>query len=259
VEHKEAIPILNPVIDNNSYPTDEFKILPTLYSVLDDKKVCLANQITWQVWSTELELNVRNISMGKPAEKNPNEFLIKKDNVIEMIRKSNSSDCPLLFSYKEEICDLIQSSDFVFFKPIGKDLIPIKFASIESKPVIVMGTICSDTIFNNVNTLLNTPKKRASAFIQKNVLPELLEKDIFYFIRNTPFEYIGLVYIYGNRNFIDEDDILSSTESLCIVISLKDYSPFIKRELSQEEFLKKCFVFLKSEGSNFIKVELVLN
>lgn len=254
VEHNETVPILNPVIDNHPYPTDESKILPTLYSVLDDDRFYFTDVIMWHLWSLYLE-------HPEVAKKKPDEFLIKKDNVIEMLNRINSSDYPLLFSYKKEIVNLIQGLDFDFLNRNDvndKEKIPIRFASLESKPVIIIGNICSDVIFNNVNTLLNTPKKRASAFIQKKVLPDLLNAAIISSLYNTDFKYIGLVYIYGNRNFVNEE-IYSSAESLCIVIPLKDYSSFAKRELSQEEFLKKCLVFLKSEGANFIKVELVLD
>lgn len=239
--------------------TDESKILPTLYSVLDDK-IYINDCATWLQRSLTLNLIALELELHGKTIRNSDEFLTKKDDVVEMIYRSNP-DHSLLFSYKEEISDLIQSFDFVFVKrekSTDKAMIPIRFASLEDKPVIMIGSICSDIVFNNVNTLLNTPKKRASAFTQKEVLPELLKKDLFHSIRNTPFEYVGLVYIYGNKNFINKNDI-GFPESLCVVISLGNYSSFIKRELSQEEFSKKCFVFLKSEGPNFIKVELTLD
>ena len=78
------------------------------------------------------------------------------------------------------------------------------------------------------------------------------------------FGYLGLVFVYGNRNFVREGDVFAS-ESLCLVMSAQDFAAFAQRELSQEALLRNSSVFLavgdpfKSvDEYKFIKVELTL-
>lgn len=248
-------------IGQNNFRNDKSNELPNFID-----KGYLSDDVIMLGWI--LELNKKG---GSAAEmKEESDFFIKKNDIIEMIEQVDSN-YPLLLEHKKEIIDLLDNSSFVFFKRdsyidkkqtplkgLTKILLPINFTTLNNKSVLMIGSIYSNVVFNNVNVLLNTPKKRASTFIQKEILPEILNENLSSSISDLNFKYIGLVYLYGNKNFIEEYSYISQ-ESLCIVIPLREYSGFIKRELSQEEFLKKCFVYLKSEGTNFIKVELTLN
>jgi hypothetical protein len=68
---------------------------------------------------------------------------------------------------------------------------------------------------------------------------------------------VGLIFVYGNSNFVRDRD-MPDAESLCLVLSTRDFATFINREQSQEALVRNSAVFLASEGPQFVRVELTL-
>ncbi|MFH0982157.1 MAG: hypothetical protein V2A79_11520 [Planctomycetota bacterium] len=134
---------------------------------------------------------------------------------------------------------------------------PVCFTLNNDRPALLIGSVASDTIFNDINQSLNTPKKRAAAFMQGEILPVLMKSRLSDRLRSAKLEYFGVVFVYGHKNFVREH-ASAFPESLCLVMSTRDYVAFVDKELSQEALLKNSSVFLAAEGPSFIRVELVL-
>ncbi len=257
---------------------EAIKALPALQTALDDQQYVSARG-QWMNWS----LDMRLISLGEKPKKDPNECLIGKAEVLRRVRAADarSSSVPLsypdivsdglylgdvrsspvLLSYRDEILDIVESLDWAVYiiNPEARkaDDMPIRFAAHQNQPALLLGIVFSDTTFNNVNQAVNTPKKRAAAFAQKEVLPRLLKSRLTDRLRAAQFAYVGLIFVYGNENLVKETDFAMS-ESLCLVISTRDLVAFVNRELSQEALVKNAAVFLASGGPRFVRVELTV-
>ena len=211
----------------------------------------------WIFWYLAME----NISLGGKPEKDPNDCLIGKAEVIRRIQAADARSSPVLLSYRDEILDFVENVDWAAYiidpEALKAGDIPIRFATHQNQAVLLLGTVFSDTVFNNANQAMNTPKKRAAAFAQREVLPTLLKSRLTDRLRAAEFGYVGLIFAYGNRNFVT-DEHWAMPESLCLVMSTRDFTAFVNRELSQEALVKNSPVFLASEGPKFVRVELTL-
>jgi hypothetical protein len=182
--------------------------------------------------------------------------------VIKRIQATDANTFPLIVAYRDEILDIIEYVGWswsTYGNPdkSNSEYIPLQFAVHQNSLVIILGTIFSDTVFNNINASVNTPKKRASSFIQKEVFPTLLKTQLPEKLKEAQFGYLGILFIYGNRNFVEEKYV-SSPEVLAIVMSTRDLIDFVNRDVSQEAFLNKSSVYIASETAQLIKVEIAL-
>ncbi len=229
--------------------------LPSLQSGL--QAAIGSNMAEWMIWTLELHLK----ELGS-TQYSPDKHVLQKTEVIKRVQTADSNVFPVIAAYRDEILDIIEYVGWswsIYGKPDKSsiDYIPLQFAMHQNQLVIILGTIFSDTVFNNINASLNTPKKRASSFVQREVLPTLLKTQLPEKLKEARFGYLGILFIYGNRNFIKEEH-MSSSEVLAIVISTRDLVDFVNRDISQEVFLKKSSVYIASETPQLIKVEIVL-
>lgn len=236
--------------------------LPPLHTLLDEK-VYSNQQVAWQIWV----VTMKTISLGGKPSEDPERFQVDRSTVIDRVRSADTTMSPLLLAYRDEMLDIVEWLNWptyvVDHQSASANYVPITFARIQDKLVMIVGTIASETVFNSVNVAMNTPKKRAAAFVQRTVLPNLVKRPITERLRTAKLGYLGLVFVYGNRNFV-QDGVLAS-ESLCLVMSAQDFATFAQRKLSQEALLRNSSVFLavgdpfKSvDEYKFIKVELTL-
>lgn len=202
------------------------------------------------------------VYLSHELDKSTDEFLLNSADVLSRIRKLRYQDnSPIVINYRDEIIELMESvatrwNSYIITDKKSTTAIPLGFAVHKNEPVVIVGTVYSATLYNNVNQLMNTPKKRAAAFLQSDVLPELLAITLPRNLEKTSIRYIALVFSYGNSNFVsDKSDC--SAEVLCIVVSLKDLSAFGAREISQEALVRNSMILLSSE-SGFVRVELEL-
>ena len=236
---------------------EAIKTLPAVQTALEDERYLIA-EVQWVYWY----LFTTAKSHGMKLETDPNMYLIEKSEVMRRIRAADARSSPVLLSYRDEILDFVENVDWATYTADAKRLskaddVPIRFATHQNQPVLLLGALFSDTLFNNANRATNTPKKRAAAFAQKEVLPRLLKSRLTDRFKAARFGYIGLIFVYGNANAARDDDSLRS-ESLCLVVSTRDFAAFVNRELSQEAFVRNSAVFLASEGPGFVRVELTL-
>jgi hypothetical protein len=233
--------------------------LPSLKDILQSSEISnFSDGVTWRIMILSLE----NAEMSPNKKVSLDEYVLPKAEVIKRVKASDINISPLLTAYRDEILDIIEYvgwswSNYGNSDKSNSQYIPLRFAVHQDQLVIILGTIFSDNVYNNINTSLNTPKKRAGYFIQKEVLPAILNTKLPEKLKNARFGYLGMIFVYGNKNFINEEHN-ASPEVLGIVMSTRDLVDFINRELSQEAFLKKSSVFIASETSQFIKVEIVL-
>ena len=237
--------------------------LPSLQDVLQTAKV---NNIPfWKLWEFGLQLYLRGIKLGvrdKEHEDSLKEYLLEKTEIIKRIQAADAGVSPFLIAYRDEILDIIENVEWSWsnvgnIDNSNSNYIPIEFAVYHDELVIMLGTIFTDTVFNNINQSFNTPKKRASYFIQNDVIPSLSKTKLPEKLKNARFGYLGIMFIYGNRNFVKEESS-TSAEALGILISPRDLVDFVNRDISQEAFLSKSSVYIASETSEFIKVEITL-
>jgi hypothetical protein len=231
--------------------------LPSLQAVLDDRKY-ISDRVHWLMWY--LSLKIVSLGGDKP-EHDPSEYQMLREDLTRYVQSVSPSDSPLLVAYRDEILDIMQTLAYPAYvsspdeRKAGQ--VPIRFSNHTGKPVLLLGSVLSDTNFNNVNPSVNTPKKRAASFMQREVLPVLLSSLIPERLKSAQLGYFGITFVYGNSNLVRDKDT-PTPESLCIVLSMRDYVAFVNRELSQESLVKNSLVFLASEGAKFIKVELNL-
>ena len=227
--------------------------LPSLKDVLQKSEISnLKDKVIWSTMITSLEI----AKMKSNKKVSLDEYVLSDTEVIKRV-KANTS--PLITVYRDEILDIIEYIGWSSFGNSDKSdstYIPLRFAVHQEQLVIIIGSIFSDTVFNNINASLNTPKKRASSFIQKEVLPTLLKTQLPEKLKKARFGYLGILFIYGNSNFVKED--MASPEILAIVMSTHDLIDFVNRDLSQEAFVKKSSVYITSGTLQFIKVEITL-
>ncbi len=235
---------------------ETIKALPALQTALDDQQYRSA-RAQWILWS----LGVKLKALGGKPEKDPDEYLVAKAEVIRRVRAADARSSPVLLSFRDEILDFIDNVDWPTYiaDPEASKAgdVPIRFAVHQNQPVLLLGTVFSDTLFNNVNPAMNTPKKRAGAFAQREILPRLLKSRLTERLKAAKFGYVGLIFVYGNSNFVRDRD-MPDAESLCLVLSTRDFATFINREQSQEALVRNSAVFLASEGPQFVRVELTL-
>jgi hypothetical protein len=232
--------------------------LPSLQDVLQSAAISnFGDMVIWANMILSLELEELN-----PNEKvSLDEYVLPKMEVIKRVQTADANISPLLTAYRDEILDVIDYVGWSWSRYGNHDkddsnYIPIKFAVHQNQLVIILGAIFSDKVYNNINSSVNTPKKRASSFIQKEVLPAILNAKLPEKLKNARFGYLGMIFVYGNRNFIEDKHLLP--EILGILISTRDLVDFVNRDLSQEAFLNKSSVYIASETSQFIKVEITL-
>jgi len=236
---------------------DTVRNLPSLQTALDDYRY-IADRTHWLLWYISLEL----VSLGgDPPEHGPWDYQMLPKDLTKYVESVTPSASPILVAYRDEILDIMQTLRYRAYvsspdeRKCGQ--VPIRFANHGGKPVLLIGSVLADTSFNNVNQAMNTPKKRAAAFMQREVLPVLLSGQIPERLKSAQLGYFGIMFVYGNSNFVRDNDT-PTPESLCIVLSMRDYVAFADRELSQESLVKNSQIFLASAGSKFIKVELSL-
>jgi hypothetical protein len=236
--------------------------LPSLQSSLQAD--IRTNMLSWVGWQLGLSLRKEG------EEKDPTKNTLSITDVIKRIHAVDANTSPLLVAYQDEILNIIECvgwSNYGNSDKSNSKYIPLHFAVHQNQLVIILGTIFSETVFNNINSSIITPKKRAAFFIQSDVLPTLLKTRLPEKLKEDRFGYLGILFIYGNKNFI-EKELFSSPEVLGIVMSTRDLVDFINRDLSQEAFLKKSSVFIASpdrqsvyiasETPQLIKVEITL-
>lgn len=227
--------------------------LPALQKVLDGAAA------SDRFWLLSCFLSMQ-LAATKSEQPDLNEYLIDRDEVIGLIEKPGPHKTALVRAYRDEILDLVRNLDCKTYLRNGKSskvgAIPFRFAIFKDEPTLILGTVFSDTQFNNVNQSVNTPKKRAAAFTQRTVLPVLLSCRPTDRLKSTKLPYFGVLFAYAHKNFVKEKDT-PEAELLCIVMATKDFAAFADRDLTQEALLRSAAVFIAS-GPNFVRVELSL-
>lgn len=231
--------------------------LPSLQAVLDDRKYP-EDRAHWLMWYLSLQI----VSLGgDTSEHRPTDYQVLREDVTSFVQSVAPSASPLLVAYRGDILDILETLRYPAYVSSPDERkrkqVPIRFANHAGDPVLLVGSVLSDTTFNRANPGLNTAKKRAASFMQREVLPALLSSRIPERLKSARLAYLGIVFVYGNSNFVRDKDT-PNPESLCIVLSMRDYVAFVNRELSQERLVKNSLVFLASDGPKFVKVELTL-
>lgn len=224
--------------------------LPSVKSQLD--ATYARDRGSWVLWLLSWELR----SMGGKPDRDPEEIEISQERVIASLRGQTAESSPTLTAYRDDIIGLLRSLGYPKYIAYERD-VPVSFALDSDKPVLLIGSVASDTVYNNINQSLNTAKKRAANFMQRTIIPDLLKSRLSKRLRAAKLEYFGVVYVYGHRNFVNEEHG-GLPESLCIVMATRDYIMFVEGKLTQEALLRGSSVFLASDGPAFVKVELEL-
>jgi len=231
--------------------------LPSLQTALDDRKY-MSDRANWLMWYLTMKL----VSMGADrSNQDSTDYRMLREDVTKLVLSVAPSTSPLLVAYRSEILDIMKTLDYPVYVASpdlqGVGRLPIRFANHKGKLVLLMGSVLADTTYNRANSAMNTAKKRAASFMQREVLPVLSSSRIPERLKSAQLGYFGIMFVYGNSNFVTDENT-ATPESLCIVLSMPDYVAFVNRELSQERLVRNSMVFLASESPNFVLVELNL-
>jgi len=236
---------------------DALRALPSIPDVLEGFEYTMHRT---RMSSALISLRLAKIDASKPF--NLREFTAGKDDVLQLLRGPEAKKSTILVAYRDEILDFIKNLEFsAYLKSANEpkpDGIPVQFASYQDRPTLLLGTVFSDAVFDNVNLGMNTPEKRAVAFIQQTVLPVLLRSHPTARFKSAKLDYLGIVFAYATKNAARDDEI-PEAEFLCIVMPTKDFAAFAQRALSPEGLFKKSAVFLAAGSEKFLRVEIALD
>ena len=121
---------------------------------------------------------------------------------------------------------------------------------------IIFHGLASQNIYNTIRT---TAKKRASSIISSLILP-LLDK-VYDRFENTGFANIGIVVVYGTKDFTDDTGYDNELpESVCVILPIAKIKEYNKAIITENELIKNGNIYMHSRdmSSGFKKIDIVL-
>lgn len=133
---------------------------------------------------------------------------------------------------------------------------PIRVGLLNNDTTIIFHGLASQNIYNTIRT---TAKKRASSIISSLILP-LLDK-VYDRFENTGFANIGIVVVYGTKDFTDDTGYDNELpESVCVILPIAKIKEYNKAIITENELIKNGNIYMHSRdmSSGFKKIDIVL-
>jgi hypothetical protein len=188
------------------------------------------------------------------------EFTASKDEFLQSFVQPETDKSIIAQSYRNEIVDCIRSLGFSAYLKSENETMPggVQFAMFRERPVVLVGIVYSDTMFNSADPAKNSPKKRAAVFTRQNVLPVFSKCRPSERLKSASLDYLGIVFAYAGKNFSKSDD-RPAAEFLSIVMPIKDFVAFARREVTSGDLLKNSGGYLATGTEKFVSIELTLD
>jgi hypothetical protein len=150
----------------------------------------------------------------------------------------------LIAAYHKNLDTLFASLALVGSSPAKflyfKRSLPICFAQYEGGTVVLVTGIASDKIHN---TLRTTPRARAATVVESIILPYLPR--VYMAFRATKVRYVGMVVIYGSKDFLDESSSVKPVpEVVALVVDTKRCGEFVDGKLSDTDLVAAAGIYL---------------
>lgn len=137
--------------------------------------------------------------------------------------------------------------NIIYFEP---DTLPVQFSEFQNTTCFI---VSSAEISIVLNSLKLNENERIIKALKEYSLPILYNFQTSF--NDSDVKYLGFTITYGVRDFsTDEKDALNTNqEVVSIVFSKADLNKFINAELSDNDFIKKSNILLKSKVSRYFK------
>lgn len=161
--------------------------------------------------------------------------------------------------YKENIRNVFIDNDFFhddfagYIAALGN---PIRVGLLNKDTTIIFHGLASQNIYNILRT---SAKKRASNIISSLILPLL--DNVYDKFENTGFANIGIVAVYGTKDFTDDSGYRTeSPEMVCVILPIVKIKEYNKAIITENELIKNANIYMHSRDmtNGFKKMDIVL-